>query len=44
MDFIQLKGYSIFYERNQMMQDYMVLRKDARRVETSGDDPGDPRL
>lgn len=36
--FYKLKGYSIFYERNQMMQDYMVLRKDVRRVETSGDD------
>ncbi|HJB07297.1 MAG TPA: LysM peptidoglycan-binding domain-containing protein [Candidatus Enterocloster faecavium] len=36
--FYKLKGYSIFYERNQMMQDYMVLRKDARRVETSGND------
>lgn len=30
----KLRGYSIFYERNQMMQDYMVSRKDARRVET----------
>ncbi len=36
--FYKLKGYSIFYERNQMMQDYMVLRKDAHRVETGGDD------
>ena len=36
--FYRLKGYCIYYERNQMMQDYMVLRKDARRVETSGDD------
>ena len=36
--FYRLKGYSVYYERNQMMQDYMVLRKDARRVETSGDD------
>lgn len=32
--FYKLRGYSIFYERNQMMQDYMVSRKDARRVET----------
>lgn len=30
----QLRGYCIYYERNQMMQDYMVSRKDARRVET----------
>lgn len=32
--FYKLRGYSIYYERNQMMQDYMVSRKDARRVET----------
>lgn len=32
--FYKLRGYCIFYERNQMMQDYMVSRKDARRVET----------
>lgn len=32
--FYKLRGYSIFYERNQMMQDYMVSRKDARRVES----------
>ena len=32
--FYQLRGYSIYYERNQMMQDYMVTRKDARRVES----------
>ena len=30
--FYRLKGYSVYYERNQMMQDYMILRKDARRV------------
>ncbi len=32
--FYKLRGYSIYYERNQMMQDYMVSRKDARRVES----------
>ncbi len=32
--FYKLQGYSIYYERNQMMQDYMVSRKDARRVES----------
>ena len=36
--FYRLKGYSIYYERNQMMQDYMILRKDVRRVETGGGD------
>ena len=30
--FYRLKGYHIYYEKNQMMQDYMILRKDARRV------------
>ena len=32
--FYKLRGYSIYYKRNQMMQDYMVSRKDARRVES----------
>ena len=32
--FYKLRGYSIYYERNQLMQDYMVSRKDARRVES----------
>ena len=32
--FYKLKGHCIYYERNQMMQDYMVSRKDARRVES----------
>lgn len=32
--FYKLRGYSIYYERNQMMQDYMVSRKDAKRVES----------
>ena len=36
--FYKLRGYSIYYERNQMMQDYMVSRKDARRVETGNRD------
>lgn len=30
--FYRLKGHCIYYERNQMMQDYMVTRKDVRRV------------
>ncbi len=32
--FYKMRGYYIYYERNQMMQDYMVSRKDAHRVET----------
>lgn len=36
--FYKLQGYSIYYERNQMMQDYMVLRNDVKRVETDTDD------
>jgi len=32
--FYKLRGYCIYYERNQMMQDYMVCRKDAMRVES----------
>lgn len=36
--FYRLKGYSVFYERNQMMQDYMILRKDVRRVESGAGD------
>ena len=36
--FYKLRGYSIYYERNQMMQDYMVSRKDARRVESGNRD------
>lgn len=36
--FYKLRGHTIYYERNQMMQDYMVLRKDARRVETGTKD------
>ncbi|MDO5349562.1 MAG: LysM domain-containing protein [Lachnospiraceae bacterium] len=37
--FYKLRGHCIYYERNQMMQDYMVLRKDNRRVEAGGSDP-----
>ena len=37
--FYKLRGHCIYYERNQMMQDYMVLRKDSKRVETGGSDP-----
>lgn len=36
--FYKLRGYCIYYERNQMMQDYMVSRKDARRVESGNRD------
>lgn len=36
--FYRLRGYSIYYERNQMMQDYMILRKDVRRVESGAGD------
>lgn len=36
--FYRLQGYCIYYERNQMMQDYMVSRKDARRGETGSRD------
>lgn len=36
--FYKLRGYCIYYERNQMMQDYMVSRKDARRVEAGAKD------
>lgn len=37
--FYKLRGYSIYYERNQMMQDYMILRKDVRRVESGTGEP-----
>ena len=36
--FYKLRGYSIYYERNQMMQDYMILRGDVPRAETGVDD------
>ena len=32
--FYRLKGHYIYYERNQMMQDYMISRKDVWRVES----------
>ena len=32
--FYRLNGHYIYYERNQMMQDYMISRKDVRRVES----------
>lgn len=37
--FYKLRGHYIYYERNQMMQDYMVMRKDCQRVEAAGSDP-----
>ena len=37
--FYKLKGHCIYYERNQMMQDYMVNQKEGRRVEDGGSDP-----
>ena len=37
--FYRLKGHCIYYERNQMMQDYMIMRKDVRRVETGTGEP-----
>lgn len=36
--FYKLRGYSVYYERNQMMQDYMILRKDVPRAEAEVDD------
>lgn len=36
--FYKLRGYSIYYERNQMMQDYMILQKDVMRAETGVND------
>lgn len=36
--FYLLKGYSIYYDKNQMMQDYMICRKDVRRVESGAGD------
>lgn len=37
--FYKLRGYCIYYERNQMMQDYMVSRKEAHRVESGTREP-----
>lgn len=31
--FYRLRGHYVYYERNQMMQDYMITRKDVRRIE-----------
>lgn len=39
--FYQLRGYSIYYERNQLMQDYMIARKDILREESRADDRAD---
>lgn len=36
--FYKLRGYSIYYERNQMMQDYMISRKDVKRVDAGVND------
>jgi hypothetical protein len=36
--FYRLRGYCVYYERNQMMQDYLISRKDARRVESGARD------
>lgn len=36
--FYRLRGYCVYYERNQMMQDYMVLRKDTPKTETGVND------
>lgn len=32
--FYKIRGYYVYYEKNQMMQDYMVSRRDVHRVET----------
>ena len=36
--FYKLRGYSVYYERNQMMQDYMIQQKDRGRAEEGVDD------
>ena len=36
--FYKLRGYSVYYERNQMMQDYMIQQKDRGRAEDGVDD------
>lgn len=36
--FYKIRGYYIYYEKNQMMQDYMVSRKDVHRVEMTSKD------
>lgn len=35
--FYKLRGHSIYYERNQMMQDYMISRREAKRVDANVD-------
>lgn len=36
--FYKLQGYSIYYERNQIMQDYMIQRQDVPRIESEVND------
>ena len=36
--FSRLRGYCVYYERNQMRQDYMIARKDVKRVDAGVDD------
>ena len=36
--FHKLQGYCVYYERNQMMQDYMVLQRDVPRTENGVND------
>lgn len=36
--FYRLRGHSIYYERNEMMQEYMISRKDISKVETGVND------
>ena len=36
--FYRLRGYCVYYERNQMMQDYMIASKDVKRVDAGVDD------
>ena len=35
--FYRLRGYCVYYERNQMMQDYMIARKDVKRVDAGAE-------
>lgn len=36
--FYKLRGHSVYYERNQIMQDYMIQRQDTPRGETEVND------
>lgn len=36
--FYRLRGYCVYYERNQMMQDYMILKTEPPKSETGVDD------